>query len=213
MEVSMHRRAALLIAVPCLACLGLASVLQGAGQDSRNFPEARIPAFPMKALSSPAAKKAGIFVSKDGTITRYTVHLDREGVPPWLHDMADEKIGKGDDLAYEAELYPDGSEVYEIYRMVAGKEKQLSVEKDRTVKYVGTQVGETELPDRVQATLQGVKGFFFEKCILKEGPRFGEYHVKGMLRGVPHRIRIATDGRLLAVQRRIPAEFEVAVQE
>jgi hypothetical protein len=197
-----------------LLLLGLAAFALGVGQDSRNVLENRIPEFALKALSAPTASKTNLFIAKDGTIIRYSVHLGREDVPQYLHTMADEKIGKGEDIAYEAEIYPDGGEVYEIYRRVGGKEKQLSIlHRDRSVKYVGTQVNEKELPEKIQATLKTLKGFSFEKCIFKEGPRFAEYHVKGTISGVPHRVRIGRDGNLLALQRRIPGDVELAVQD
>src|SRR5213078_4517644 len=130
----------LVIIASGLVGLGLAALAFGIGQESRLLPDNRIPEFAMKALAAPTASKAGLFISKDGAITRYAVHLGREDVPVYLHSMADEKIGKGEDIAYEAEIYPDGGEVYEIYRRVDGKEKQLSIlHRDRSVKYVGTQ--------------------------------------------------------------------------
>jgi len=178
-------------------------------QESR----ARIPDFPMKALAGPGARRANFFVSKDGTITRYAVHVGPEALPDWITKMADEKIGMGEDLDYEVELYPDGSEVYEVYRRVDGREKQLSVHADRSVKYVGKEFDPKELPDKVHAALRGIKGFIAEKCMFKEGPKFAEYHIKGSLGGSPHRIRLSSDGRLLSLQRRLPGEIEVAVRE
>jgi hypothetical protein len=203
-----------LIIAAGLVALGVAALAFGIGQESRLLPDNRIPDFAMKALTAPTASKAGLFISKDGAITRYAVHLGREDVPVYLHSMADEKLGKGEDIAYEAEIYPDGGEVYEIYRRVEGKEKQLSIlHRDRSVKYVGTQLEDKELPERVQATLKNVKGFIFEKCIFKEGPRFAEYHVKGSIAGTVHRVRIGRDGNLLSIQRRIVGDYEVAVQD
>ena len=175
--------------------------------------KARIPDFPMKALAMPGATRANFFISKDGTITRYAVHVGPEAMPEWMTRMADEKLGKGEDLAYEMELYPDGSEVYEVYRRVDGREKQLSVHADQSMKYVGKEMDPKELPEKVGAALRGVKGFIAEKCLFKEGPKFAEYHVKGSLGGTPHRVRLSGDGRLLSVQRKVPGEFEVAVQE
>ena len=69
--------------------------------------------------------------------------MKREGLPDWVHEMADEKLGKGEDVEYEIEVYPDGSEVYEVYRTVDGREKQLSVKPDRTVYYIGTELNRT----------------------------------------------------------------------
>jgi hypothetical protein len=175
--------------------------------------KARIPDFPMKALAGPGARRANFFVSKDGTITRYAVHVGPEALPEWITRMADEKIGKGEDLDYEVELYPDGSEVFEVYRRVDGRERQLSVHADRSVKYIGQEFDPKELPDKVRAALRGVKGFITEKCVFKEGPKFAEVHIKGSLGGSPHRLRLSADGRLLSLQRRLPGEIEVAVQE
>jgi len=182
------------------------------GQDSRE-PKARIPGFTMRALAEPSATRAGMFVSRDGTITRYAVHVGPDALPEWVGKVADERIGKGEDLEYECELYPDGSEVFEIYRMVDGREKQLSVHADRTVKYIGRQLDEKDLPDRVGATLRGIKAFVPEKIIFKEGPKFSEVHVRGRIAGTPHRVRISGDGRLLSIQKKVPAEIELAIQE
>jgi hypothetical protein len=196
-----------------LVVLGLAALAFGIGQESRLLPDNRFPEFAMKALAAPTASKAGLFLSKDGAITRYAVHLGREDVPVYLHSMADEKIGKGEDLEYEMELYPDGSEVFEVYRKVQGKEMQLSVHADKSVKYVGREMDPKELPGKVGAGLRGVKGFTAEKAMFKEGPKFAEYHIKGNLGGTPHRVRLSGDGRLLSVQRKLAGEFELAVQE
>jgi hypothetical protein len=175
--------------------------------------KARIPEFPMKALAMAGATRANFFISKDGTITRYAVHVGPEAMPEWITKMADEKIGKGEDLEYEMELYPDGSEVFEVYRKVQGKEMQLSVHADKSVKYVGREMDPKELPGKVGAGLRGVKGFTAEKAMFKEGPKFAEYHIKGNLGGTPHRVRLSGDGRLLSVQRKLAGEFELAVQE
>ena len=181
-------------------------------QDSREQ-KARIPDFPMKALAHSSAIRAGMFVSRDGTITRYAVHVGPDAIPEWVSKMADERIGKGEDVDYEMELYPDGSEVYEIYRLIDGREMQLSVQGDRNVKYIGRQVEEKDLPDRVGATLRGIRTFLPEKIIIKEGPSFSEVQVRGRIGGVPHRVRISGDGRLIALQKKVPAEIELAIQE
>lgn len=201
-------------AITLALTLAAGSLIAWTLQDPSQDPgRARIPEFPMKALATPGATKANFFVSRDGTITRYAVHVGPEALPEGMSKLADEKIGKGRDLAYEAELYPDGSEVYEIYRKVDGREKQLSVHADRSVKYIGTEVEEKDLPAKVGAILRGVKGFTMDKCMFKEGPQFAEFHVQGWIGASPHRVRISGDGRLLSVQRKVPAEVEVAVQE
>ena len=178
-------------------------------QDPAPKEQGKIHPFIAKALASPHAVKTNFFVSEDGRVIRSGVHLKKEGLPDWTHPMADEKIGKGEDLAYEAEVYPDGSEVYEIYRRVDGKERQLSVRPDRSVYYLGLELEPSDIPKTVQATLDKLENFALKSCVLKEGATFHEYHVKGTLDGREVRVRVAKDGRLIAVQKRVPGELEV----
>jgi len=172
----------------------------------------KLPAFPWQALSTPQAKRAGFWTRADGRVSRYAVHVDKSGVPEWLHAMADAKLGRGPDLDYEVELYPDGSEVYEIYRKIEGRERQLSAKSDRSVYYVGTELDPAKLPDVVAGALGEVKVAAVEKCVLKEGSSVAEYHVTATVNQMPCRVRIAKDGKLIAVQHRIPAEVEVPLK-
>lgn len=169
----------------------------------------RIPEFIWKALSSPGATKLGLWTGSEGQILRYSVHVDKGAMPEWIHALADQKIGKGEDLEYEIEIYPDGAEVYEIYRRVDGLEKQLSVKADKTVYYIGTEVEPGRLPDAAASALRTMKGVTVGKIVLKEGPSASEIHVKAVQEGAPVRLRMSKSGRLLAVQRKIAAEIEV----
>lgn len=173
---------------------------------------AKIPGYAWQALSSPYARKANLWASSKGFWTRYSVHVDRMAIPDWAHAMADAKLGRGVDLDYEVERYPDGAEVYEIYRTVDGREKQLSVKADRTIYYVGTEQDAKVLPAPVTAAIRDLKDFVVEQCILKESAELAEYHLKGTLQSRPCRVRVSRDGKLIAVQRRIPAEIEVPVK-
>lgn len=172
-------------------------------------PEARIHPFILKALASPHAARSNFFISADGRIVRSSVHMKREGLPDWVHAMADEKLGKGEDVEYEIEVYPDGAEVYEVYRKVDGREKQLSARPDRTVYYIGVEQDPAAPPIAVAAALRRLDGFEMKHCVAKEGPTFFEYHVKGLLEGNEVRARVGKDGRLIALQRRIPSVIEV----
>jgi hypothetical protein len=204
--------------------LGLAAgavggwVIRAAAQDERRTWKSqegqafvRLPEFIWKALASPASRKAALWTGTDGQILRYSVHVDRAGLPDWIHAMADERIGKGEDLDYEVEIYPDGSQVYEIYRKVGGLEKQLSATAERRVYYVGVEQAPDKLPEAVSTALQDQKGLKVETCILKEGPDVAEYHLKATRDGMPCRLRVSKAGTLIAVQRRVPAEIEVPV--
>lgn len=169
----------------------------------------RLPEFAWKALSSPSARKANFWIGADGQFLRYTVYVDRAGMPDWIHSMADERLGKGDDVEYEVEVYPDGSQVYELYRKIDGLEKQLSVKADRSLYYIGTEQPVGKLPDPVTSALREMKELKVDKCVLKEGPNVAEYHLKATRDGMPCRIRLSKAGKLIAVQRKIPADVEV----
>jgi hypothetical protein len=187
----------------------LALPLLVAAQDGPTASDARIHPFILQALASPHAAKSNFFVSADGKIVRSSVHMKREGIPAWVHAMADEKLGIGEDVEYEVEVYPDGSEVYEVYRKIGGRQRQLSVKTDKTVYYIGTEHDRKSMPPSIAAALRKIDGFEMKECVAKEGATFFEYHVKGVMRGSPHRARLAKDGRLIALQRRIPSEVEV----
>jgi hypothetical protein len=180
-------------------------------QDSPSKEQGKLHPFIAKALASPHALKTNFFVTEEGRVIRSSVHVKKGGLPDWVHAMADEKIGAGDDMEYELEVYPDGSEVYEIYRKIDGKERQLSVRPDRTIYYIGAEIEPEALPKAVSATLEKLQHFEMASCVSKEGATFHEYHVKGTLDGQPVRARIAKDGRLIAVQKRLPSEVEVEV--
>lgn len=173
---------------------------------------AKIPGYAWQALSSPYARKASFWATSNGRWSRYAVHVDRAAVPDWVHAMADAKLGRGLDLEYEVELYPDGTEVYEIYRTVDGREKQLSVKADRSVYYVGTEQDVSKLPEGVTGAIRELKELVVERCMLKESPVLSEYHLKATLEKQPCRVRVSRDGKLIAVQRRIPAEVEVPLK-
>lgn len=187
----------------CIAALALAAAQENAEEQGRLHP------FILKALSSPYAIKSNSFVSADGKIVRSSVHVKREGLPDWVHQMADEKLGKGEDVEYEVEVYPDGSQVYEVYREIDGLLKQLSVKPDRTVYYTGTEHSKESLPEAVSSGLATLKGFKVRRCVEKSGPTFFEYHVKGKMDGTEYRARIGKDGRLIALQRVIPGAIEL----
>lgn len=180
-------------------------------QEPASKEQGKLHPFIAKALASPHALKSNLFVSEEGRVVRSSVHVSKGGLPDWVHAMADEKIGRGDDLEYEIEVYPDGSEVYEVYRKIDGQERQLSVRPDRTIYYIGSEIESERLPKAVSDTLGKLENFKTASCVSKEGATFHEYHVKGTLDGHPVRARVAKDGRLISVQKLLPSEVEVEV--
>jgi len=207
-----------------MATGALGGFFLASGQDSRdrNAPRTwepaqdsallKMPAFPWRALSSPLARKASLWTTPDGRLSRYTVGVDKSALPDWVPAMADARLGRGPDLECEIELYPDGSEVYEIYRKVDGRDRQISVKADRSLYYVGTEQDAGKLPEAVAAAIRGLKDVVVEHCMLKEGPQVAEYHLRATVEKAPCRIRVSKDGALVAVQRRIPAEVEVPLK-
>lgn len=173
--------------------------------------DAKLPKFIMEALSSPHALKAKLYVGKDGTIDRSKVFLARAGMPEWIHAVADEKLGKGEDVSYEAEVYADGTEVFEVVRRIDGKPKKISVRRDKTVRYVETTVDKASAPAEVAATLAKLEGFQADEWRRREGDNLSEFHVRGSVVGIPHRARLRADGTLLAVDKHLAAELEVAI--
>jgi len=207
-----------------MAIGALGGFFLAAGQDSRdrNAPRTwepaqdsgllRMPAFPWRALSSPLARKAALWTTPDGRLSRYAVVVDIAALPDWVAAMADARIGRGPDLEHEIELYPDGTEVYEIYRKVDGRERQMSVKADRSLYYVGTEQDPGRLPEAVAAAIRGLRDVVVEHCMLKEGPQVAEYHLRATVEKAPCRIRVSKNGELLAAQRKIPGEVEVQLK-
>jgi hypothetical protein len=165
----------------------------------------------MDALSSPHALRGKLYVSRDGTVERSKVFLKREGMPEWTHEVADAKLGKGEDLSYEIEVYGDGTEVFEISRRVGGKPMKVSLKRDRQVRYVETTAERKSLPAPVSAALEKIEGFQADEFRRRDSEKGAEYHVRGSIAGVPHRARIRADGTLQSLDRPIAAEMEVGV--
>lgn len=170
---------------------------------------ARMPEFPLEALASPHAVKCKLYFAADGTVEKYTVYVTRSAIPDWVHKLADEKLGAGQDESYEVELYADGSEVYEVRRNVGGRMLELSVRRDRTILYIERQIDEKDLIEAVRAALRGLPNFSPERYAYKESAGFGEYNIRGKIGETPYRVRIRPDGTLVAVQKQLPGSVEI----
>jgi len=211
------RRSRFLIAAAALSLCPFAfaqdpsPVPNGATEPQGSPARPKFSKFIMDALSSPHALKGKLYVSRDGTVERSKVYLKREGLPEWTHEVADAKLGKGEDLSYEVEVYGDGTEVFEISRRIDGKPKKVSIRRDRQVRYVETTVDRTSLPAVVSATLAKIDGFQPTECHRRDGEKTAEFHIRGIIAGVPHRARIGADGTLQSLDRHLAAEMEVSV--
>jgi len=196
----------------CLAACSTPSRSDGSmqGRSGDGSPN-RIPEFPMKALQSPHVMRGKLYLAADGKVEKYTVYVTKDGVPAWVHEMADEKIGKGEPHSFEVEQYDDGSNVYEVKRKVGGKLMELSVRTDRSIKYIERQLEEKDIPEAGRAVIKSVANFMPEGYFIKEGPAMAEYQIRGKIGELQHRIRLRKDGSLVAVQKFLPATFEIAV--
>ncbi len=171
---------------------------------------ARVPDFPMRALSGPHVLRAKLGVSAAGQITKYTVYVRKEGLPPWVHAQADETLGRGEDLEYEVELYANGSQVYELTRRVGGEVVELSVQRDGSLEYVERVVALEDLPTAVSERLNAVEGFVPGEAFRRRGPAIDDYSVDGERSGAARRVRLLPNGTLVSINRRLPGTFEIA---
>ena len=172
----------------------------------------KIPDFPLNSMKSQNAIKGKLYITASGTIDKYTVYVSASELPKWVHELADNTIGKGKDEGYEIEQYSDGSEVYEIKRLVDGKSVEVSIRRDGFVKYIEKQVEKEDLPIEVKVAIGKISNFNSERISLKIGPDINEYQVRGKMSAISYRLRINKDGSLIAIQKQLPATIEVGVQ-
>jgi hypothetical protein len=173
---------------------------------------AGFPEFIREQLSSPHALRAKLYIAPDGKVRKYAVYLAEEGVPAWVPEMADQELGQGEDVEFEAEQYENGDQVYEVTRVVDGQKKELSVKLDKTVKYVETPIGPDALPAPVKAAVEGVSGFTPELYLTKKGPDLEVYQVKGEKDGKSYRLDLAADGSVTSQSRELDAGLVVDVE-
>ncbi len=198
-----HHAGSLAIGLAILLC----SSSYSQDQETQN---PKLPKFIVEALASPHAIKARLHVNRDGTIERAKVYLKRDGLPDWTHDLANEKLGTGEDLSYEVEVYGDGTEVYEICRYVDCHPQKVSMRHDRNIQYVETGVDASVLPEAVSTTLSKIPGFKPDEYYRRDADGTSEYHVTGAMLGIPHRARIMADGTLRTLEKQLAAELEIS---
>lgn len=173
---------------------------------------AGIPAFPLKALQSPHAKRAKLYLDKNGRFTKYAVYVSKEGIPAWAHAAADKELGKGEDLEFEVEQYGTGEKVYEITRMVDGKKVELSLDSATKKKLYTEKKGLAvdALPAPVKAAVAKVEGFTAESYSLKEYASGKKLHeVEGKQGGKALEIYFDDKGAIIRKQRPMTAVLKV----
>ena len=177
------------------------------GASGVGFPE-----FIREQLSSPHAVRAKLYIAPDGQVRKYAVYLAKEGIPAWVFELADQELGQGEDVEYEAEQYENGDQVYEITRVVDGQHRELSVKLDKSVKYVESPIAADALPEPVRAAVEGVAGFEPELYLCKKGPELEVYQVKGKKDGAKYRLDLDAKGEITSQSRDIDAGLVVDVE-
>jgi hypothetical protein len=170
---------------------------------------AGIPGFVLQEMKGAHALRAKLYVATDGHLRKFTMYVNRDAIPDWVHSMADEKIGSGADSSYEIEQYENGDQVYEISRIVNDHPVELSVRTDKSVKYIETWLDPEVLPDPIKATMAEVAGFVLERASIKQGPGLMLYQLRGKKNDVEQRYVFSEAGELMHDSRALPAKLEL----
>lgn len=169
-----------------------------------------IPEFVLTALQSNGALRVKLYIAKDGTLRKSAVYVTKESVPTWVHEMADEKLGKGEDESYEVEQYADGQQVYEVTRKVDGVSQELAITIDKSVLYLERKLPENELPEKVATALKGLENFTMEEAESKtytDGRQ--EFEVEGKQGEVHVVLQLSTEGEIVGQSRKLTATIAV----
>lgn len=170
-----------------------------------------VPSFPLEALVGSHAKSAKLYVGVDGTLRKFAIHVERAGLPDWVHAMADKELGQGDEMEFEVEQYADGTQVYEVTRRVDGKQIELSVRaKDRTKYYVERKDLPLEgIPAPVRKAAEGIAGLQIKSYAVKERADGKIHQVEGERDGRPFSIHVADDGTVKEQRTELPAKVKI----
>jgi len=170
---------------------------------------AGIPDFVLQEMTGAHALRAKLYVATDGHLRKFTIYVNHDAIPDWVHTMADEKIGSGADASYEIEQYENGDQVYEISRIINDHPVELSVRTDKSVKYIETWLDPEVLPASIQAAMAETAGFVLERASIKEGPGLKVYQLRGTKDDVEHRLVFSDAGELMYTSRALPAKLEL----
>lgn len=173
----------------------------------------RVPEFPWAALKGPHAVKVKVYVAPDGSFAKWTVHVTRAGMPEWVHPIADQELGKGEDVEYEVEQYASGDTVYELTRRVGGKRIEVSLRStDHKRVYIERKDLELDaLPAPVKQAVASVAGFVAKACSTKTyvSPASTLHEVEGELAGAPYTIFVTPEGKITVRRTTLTAEVKV----
>lgn len=171
-----------------------------------------VPEGPREVLFDPEVKQAKLYFEDAGNVTKYVAYVDAQALPAWVLQMADEKLGPGEDLEWEIEYYGDDRQVYEVTRRTEEGVRVMSVGSDRTIYYLDYVIDAAELPRAVSQRVEQFAGLQIDAAARKEY-RDGSvrYLVQGMFHGGRHRLLLSEEGELISHHRTVPAVIEVPV--
>lgn len=174
----------------------------------------QVPDFPLVALQGPHAQRARVYVDTDGSFYKFAIYVGRDGVPSWVLAMADEKIGRGEDKEFELEEYVSGARVFEITRIIDGREVEIAIRADKTFLYVerkGEPGDLSALPPEVKIAVDQIDGFTPNRVVIKEGPHTPRaIKVEGTIGEEQHAHYFAPDGQRMKSRRTLPAVVVLA---
>ena len=170
---------------------------------------AALPAFVVDALQAPTARKAKLYVAADGTVSKAVAYVERAAIPDWVHTMADEQLGAGEDTEYEVEQYADGTQTYEVTRTVNGLKAELSVTADRKLNYTERALADDAVPEPIKAAVAGLDGMQVARIEHKKGPSIDQFEVVARKGEAEMRLVFAPDGKPVSTARRLPAVVQI----
>lgn len=173
-----------------------------------------LPEGPDGLLRRDDAMRAKLYLGSERQVDKWVTYVDVAKVPDWLKSLADEKLGQGADVEYEIEYYGAELKVHEVTREIDGKRLELSVkESDRSVYYKAETAEMTALPKPAQLQVQELLAGKSDRLDIKTfGDGKTEFHVRGKLDAVEHRLVFDAAGKLIGHRRSLPAKIEVPVR-
>lgn len=173
---------------------------------------AALPGFVVDALQGPEALRAKLYVAEDGVIEKVVAYVGRDAIPAWVHTLADEKLGAGEDREFEIEEYADGTRTYEVTRTIDGRKAELSATVDKKLRYTEVELAPEAVPAPVKATADGMAGVTVLRIERKQGPGIDHFEVVGTEGEREVRVEVDGAGMVLSKARRLPAVVQLTVR-
>ncbi|MCA9540634.1 MAG: hypothetical protein KC620_17165 [Myxococcales bacterium] len=140
-------------------------------------PTPAVPPFVAQALTGAHGLRGKFYLTADGRFEKFVAYVERDAMPDWIHPLADEKLGAGEEVDFEVEQYADGARAYEVTRLVDGRKAELSVTPEQQIRYVEREVPLDALPAPVKQAVDAMAGVTIDHVEQKEGPGINAFEV------------------------------------